>query len=204
MRAGPVREVNRLKQYDYSQAGYYFVTLCIQSRVCLLGDIVNDNMIPNDAGKMIESSWRELPDHCDGLEIDSCQIMPNHLHGILVLADTSFPHRTPAPAHIRHRRGRPLCLPGSDPDSTGQPQRVVPTASLSNVIGRFKSLTTSRYIDSVKHHQWSAFGKKLWQRSFHDHVIRNDQDLGRVREYIQNNPLKWALDEDNPDNWTEG
>ena len=71
-----VREANRLKQYDYSQAGYYFVTICIQGRVCLLGDIVNDNMIPNNAGKMIENSWRQLPNHYDGVEIDSCQIRP--------------------------------------------------------------------------------------------------------------------------------
>ena len=85
-----------------------------------------------------------------------------------------------------------------------QPQGVVPAMSLSDVIGRFKSFTTNRYIDGVKHHQWPPFDKILWQRSFYDHVIRKNEDLNRVREYIRNNPLKWALDKENPDNWAEG
>ncbi len=192
MNARPVREANRLKQYDYSQADFYFVTLCIQGRVCLLGDIVNDNMILNNAGNMIENSWRQLPDYYGGVEIDSCQIMPNHLHGIIILSDVGIGPRACPPSP---------CPPRACP---GQPQGVVPTTSLSDVIGRFKSFTTNRYIDGVKHHQWSPFDKKLWQRSFYDHVIRNNEDLNRVREYIQNNPLKWALDKDNPDNWAEG
>ncbi len=91
MNARPVREANRLKQYDYSQADFYFVTLCIQGRVCLLGDIVNDNMILNNTGNMIENSWRQLPDYYGGVEIDSCQIMPNHLHGIIILSDVGTP-----------------------------------------------------------------------------------------------------------------
>ena len=188
MNARPAREINRLKQYDYSQAGYYFVTICIQGRVCLLGDIVNDHMILNNAGKMIENSWRQVPDYYDGVEIDSCQIMPNHLHGIIILVDT-------ASRQTNVGTGPRAC--------PGQPQGVVPTMSLSDVIGRFKSFTTNRYIDGIKHHQWPPFDKKLWQRSFYDHVIRNNEDLNRVREYIRNNPLKWALDKDNPDNWAE-
>ncbi len=163
------RKTNRLRQYDYSKAGYYFVTLCIQNRVCLLGNVVNDQMILNHAGVMIENSWRQVSGDYDEVEIDSWQIMPNHLHGIIILAEAG----------------------------TGS------TPSLSDVIGQFKSVTTNQYIGGVKHHQWHPFDKKLWQQSFHDHVIRNDQDLNRVREYIHNNPLKWALDEDNPDNWAQ-
>ena len=112
MNARPAREANRLKQYDYSQAGYYFVTICIQDRVCLLGDIVNDNMILNDAGKMIENSWRQLPDYYDGVEIDSCQIMPNHLHGIIILADVGTGHRAcPNTPHPSVGTGPRACPP---------------------------------------------------------------------------------------------
>ncbi len=100
MSAGPAREANRLRQYDYSQAGYYFVTLCIRNRVCLFGDIVNDRMILNHAGKMIENSWRQLPDYYDGVEIDSCQIMPNHLHGIIILAGQG---QATVPVHDCHQ-----------------------------------------------------------------------------------------------------
>ena len=197
MNARPAREANRLKQYDYSQAGYYFVTICIQDRVCLLGDIVNDNMILNDAGKMIENSWRQLPEYYDGVEIDSCQIMPNHLHGSLILSDVGTgPRACPETTQPSVGTGLRAC-----PE---QPQGVVPAMSLSDVIGRFKSFTTNRYIDGVKHHQWPPFDKILWQRSFYDHVIRKNEDLNRVREYIRNNPLKWALDKENPDNWAEG
>ena len=89
MNKRPTRKTNRLRQYDYSQAGYYFVTLCIQNRACLLGDVVKDNMTLNNAGNMIENSWRQVPDYYDGVEIDSCQIMPNHLHGIIILAGAS-------------------------------------------------------------------------------------------------------------------
>ncbi len=187
MNKRPTRKTNRLRQYDYSQAGYYFVTLCIQNRACLLGDVVKDNMTLNNAGNMIENSWRQVPDYYDGVEIDSCQIMPNHLHGIIILAGAS-----------------PRANVGTGPCACpGQPQEVASTESLSDVIGRFKSFTTNRYIDGVKHHKWSPFDKKLWQRSFYEHTIRNNEDLNRVREYIHNNPLKWALDKDNPDNWAQ-
>ncbi len=183
----PVRKANRLKQYDYSQGCYYFVTLCIQDRVCLLGDIVNDQMILNNAGKL-ESNWRKLPDYYGGIELDCWQVMPNHLHGVIILAEAGLSTNV-----------------GTGPRACpGQSQGVVPTMSLSDIVGRFKSLTTNRYINGVKHHQWVPFNKKLWQRSFYDHVIRNNEDLNRIREYIQNNPLKWALDKDNPDNWVEG
>ena len=104
MTARPAREANRLKQYDYSQTGYYFVTICIQDRVCLLGDIVNDNMILNNAGKMIENSWRQIPDYYDGVEIDSCQIMPNHLRLHKVLENDAFMHMNRVREYIRITR----------------------------------------------------------------------------------------------------
>ena len=86
----------------------------------------------------------------------------------------------------------------------GQPRGVVPTMSLSDIMHRFKTLTTKKYIGGVQYNQWVRFDKKLWQRSFHDHIIRNDNDLTRIREYIKNNPLKWHLDRENPQNYGRG
>ena len=80
---------------------------------------------------------------------------------------------------------------------------LVPTMSLSDVVHRFKSLTTRKYINGVRNSHWVPFRRTLWQRSFYDHIIRNDKDLTRVREYIQNNPINWALDKKNLDNFTE-
>ena len=104
--------------------------------------------------------------------------------------------------HRMHQNIRRLQGPRACPYN-GQPQRGVPTMSLSDVVHRFKSLTTRKYINGVKNSRWAPFRRTLWQRSFYDHIIRNDKDLTRVREYIQNNPINWALDKKNLDNFTE-
>ena len=175
------RKGNRIKEYDYSRAGYYFVTICAQNRMALFGTIVDEVMIPNHAGNMVERIWDELPAYYPGVEIDEFQIMPDHIHGIIILVGTG-----------------PRACPYN-----GQPQEVVPTMSLSDVVHRFKSLTTRKYINGVKNSHWAPFHRTLWQRSFYDHIIRNDKDLTRVREYIQNNPINWALGKKNLDNFTE-
>ena len=169
MNARPAREANRLKQYDYSQAGNYFVTICIQDRVCLLGDIVNDNMILNDAGKMIENSWRQSPEYYDGVEIDSCQIMPNHLHGIITIDDQG--------------RGGSRTAPIS-----------MPRKPLGRIIGAFKTVSTKR----INLHRRTP-SKPIWQRNYFEHIVRNDKELTDIREYIVNNPIQWELDKYNPE-----
>jgi hypothetical protein len=134
----PKRKSQRKQGYDYSQPGYYAVTICTQNRSCLFGVIDNSDMLLNDAGRMIDKTWREIPDHYPGVELDVMQIMPNHLHGIIVVREVGT-----AP------RGRPN--PGTD---NGQARGPVPTEglSLSDVIERFKSFTTKRFIDGVRIH----------------------------------------------------
>ncbi len=180
----PNRKSNRLQHHDYSQAGYYFVTLCTQNRKELFGAIIDSQMITNAAGGMVRKTWNELPIFYHGIQIDQFQVMPNHIHGIIVVVGDG-------PRAVPHEP-RPL------PD--GQPQGVVPTLSLSNVIHRFKTLTTKLYIQGVHKKGWQPFNAKLWQRSFYDHVIRDEQSLHDVREYIQYNPLNWESDENNPAN----
>lgn len=150
----------------------------------------------NDAGKMIDIIWHEIPSFYPGVEIDAFQIMPNHIHGIIILSNfDSVVGVGP--------RAYPLTKPG-------QPQGVAPTASavlggpaptkplsLPDVAHRFKSLTTHRYMDGVKHRQWPAFETRLWQRNYYEHVIRDDNDYESIVGYILINPFNWEKDEEN-------
>ncbi len=174
----------RLKGYDYSQKGYYFVTICIQNRECLLGQSINNTIVLNDAGLMVQNIWKTLSEHYPGVGIDSYIIMPNHIHGIIIVG--AGPRACPCGVNTLQREA------GMDT-----------TMKLSDIIHRFKSLTTNIYHKSVIQYNWPSFPGKLWQRNYYDHIIRNDQELNQIREYIINNPVKWELDKENPDNIKE-
>ncbi|MDO8136598.1 MAG: transposase [Candidatus Brocadiales bacterium] len=136
----------------------------------------------NEIGQMVQKTWVELPTHYVGVDIDEFAIMPNHLHGIIILTVGAGPRACP--------------------EEKGQPQGVAPTTilSLPDVMHRFKSLTTRRYIEGVKQNNWEPFKKHFWQRNYYEHVIRNEEDLNQIREYVITNPLKWAMDSENPNN----
>lgn len=171
----------RLPEYDYAQAGAYFVTIVTQNRRCLFGEIIESEMQLNDAGRMVEGVCRQISELIFGLELDIYQIMPNHFHGLFVLNEM-------VGADLR------VC-PDLTKDKLGQPQRVAPT-SLPDVIQRFKSITTKRYIDGVAYHNWPSFNKRLWQRNYYDHIIRDEKDLQSVVGYILTNPQNWLQDEE--------
>ena len=172
----------RLRGYDYSRAGLYFVTFVIHDRYCLFGNIENGNMELNDAGCMIEHIRKSLPVSYHGIDIDVYQIMPNHFHGIIVIVGAG-----------------PCACPYLIPE-TGQPQGVASTMALPDVVHCFKSMTTKCYSDGVKRSNWQPFAGKLWQRNYYEHIIRNKDDLKRIREYIISNPVHWDEDEENPYN----
>lgn len=196
----------RLQGYDYAQTGAYFVTICTQDRNCLFGEIIDGEVRLNEAGRMIHAAWNDLPVHYQGVEIDAFIIMPNHLHGIVLLAGAA-PRGRPdagetqgvAPAGVtvygQPRRVVPTCVTFS-----GQAQGPAPTLSLPDVVHRFKTLTSKRYIDGVKTSGWQPFRGRVWQRNYYEHIIRNEASLHAIREYIANNPLQWALDRENPVN----
>ena len=182
----PKRKSIRLKEYDYSTPGYYFVTVCTKDRKCLFGKIIDQGMELNDAGWMVEKVWNELPAYYPNISIDTFVVMPNHIHGIIIIDSVG---------------AGPCACPGHPGAIDGQPQGVAPTKmkfSLPDAVHRFKSLTTNKYITGVKQNKWEPFNDKLWQRSYYEHVIRNDIDLTETREYITNNPKKWHLDRYNP------
>jgi REP-associated tyrosine transposase len=189
------RQSIRLRGYDYSQSGAYFVTICTQNKKCFFGNMVNDKMVLNDAGQMVNIIWNELPINYQGVNIDEFQIMPNHVHGIIVLDNGQA--RGPAPTN-----GQPRGCDNGQPQKfdKGQPRGVAPTAGLSlpDVVHRFKSLTTARYRHGVKQKQWPPFPGKLWQRNYYEHIVRDENELNDIRRYIMDNPKKWDLDRENP------
>jgi putative transposase len=200
----------RLLGYDYALAGAYFVSIVTQDRACLFGEVVEGAMRLNAAGRMVRTVWDELPVFYPGVDIDAIVVMPNHIHGIIVLVGA-------AP------RGRPDIgsdgVPGSGqarPDAgpdAGQARGPAPTAlslgctaislrdtamSLGDVVARFKTMTTKRYADGVKHLGWASFRGRLWHRNYYEHIIRDEPALDRIRRYIAENPLQWAFDAENP------
>jgi REP element-mobilizing transposase RayT len=172
----------RLKGYDYCQPGVYFVTICTQDRECLFGEIVGGRMELNDAGRMIGRWWAELNRKFPTVETDEHFVMPNHFHGLVVIIG----HADPVGAALRGR-----------PRKTGHPHRGAPT--LGDMMDWFKTMTTNDYIRGIKQQGWSAFRGKLWQRNYYEHIVRNEDEMNRIREYIVNNPAHWPEDENHPD-----
>jgi REP-associated tyrosine transposase len=161
----------RLRGYDYSQLGMYFITVCTRGRAPLLGDVTDGKMRLNDAGEMVLAVWQELPAHYLGLEMDACVVMPNHFHGIIV-------------------------LPGAEIDSglVGAGFKPAPAnrRALPEIIRGFKAFSARR-INEL--HKTSG---PIWQRSYYEHIIRHGESLDRIRRYIFENPAHWEFDPENP------
>ena len=190
MTGGPDRHRRslRLKDYDYAQAGAYFVTICTQDRACLFGAIVDGAMQLSDAGSTVEQCWSQIPEHFRDVVLDEFVVMPNHVHGILVInpavpAVPAVPVVPVVPA-VGATHASPL-RNGPRPGSLGA------------IVGSFKSAVTRR-INQTCH----SLGATVWQRNYYEHIIRDEASLHGIREYIANNPLQWALDRENPTNET--
>ncbi len=182
----------RLKDYDYSQAGAYFVTICTQNKECVFGDVVGGEMRLNDAGFMI-AGWRnKIPTKFAQVETDQQIIMPNHFHGIISIVGAA-PCRCPAIKGNRPSKNADNIINTNTRYKTGQPHGVAPT--LGDVMDWFKTMTTNEYIAGVNQKGWSRFAGKLWQRNYYEHIIRNEVELNRIREYIINNLVNWETDE---------
>jgi REP element-mobilizing transposase RayT len=163
----------------------------------------------NDAGKMVYDVWNDLPAFYPGVQTDAFIVMPNHIHGIIILVGAdprvcpnADPRVCPAQPSVgvgprAYPDSGPRACPGQ-PQELGQPQGVAPTLGLPDVVHRFKTMTTKRYADGVKRLGWEPFRGRLWQRNYYEHIIRNEESLNRIREYILTNPMRWALDRENP------
>ena len=196
------RRSMRLYEYDYSQAGAYFVTVCTQNRDFLFGEITDGRMVPNDAGRMVERWWIELMNKFPSIETDEYVIMPNHFHGIIMIVGATLRGRPDeSDNHTNKKNGNHIGLPLR---VNNQTIRRHEQHTLGDIIDWFKTMVTNEYIREIKQFGWPPFPGKLWQRNYYEHIIRKEEELDRLREYIVNNPAQWALDDENPDCDTVG
>jgi len=183
----------RLKGYDYRQSGGYFVTMVTQGRDALFGDVVNGEMILNDAGEMIVRWWLELPNKFPNVNVDIFVVMPNHFHGIIFITDD-------ADVVGGDLRVVPDLRDDDGGEHVGSPQRAGSprqNAPLSQMIQWFKTMTTNEYIRGVKQLGWKPFNGKVWQRDYYEHIIRNPSAADRIARYIESNPARWNEDKEN-------
>jgi putative transposase len=168
----------RLPGYDYTQVGAYVVTICTWERAQLFGEVVDSAMRLNDIGLIVEVCWRAIPDHFPHVLLDRYIVMPNHVHGIILIVGSPLAGAQHAAA-LQH-------------DRTSTHRRWVMPGSLGAIVRSFKSAATKR----INEYRNTA-GQPVWQRGYYEHVIRNDKTLDRMRAYIDHNPMRWADDPEN-------
>ncbi len=172
----------RLRDYDYSTAGAYFITACAHDRSSLFGNIVDSAMQLNSIGQMVRQCWNDIPAHFPHVELDSVVVMPNHIHGILCIVDST----------AGAKKNSPLHPPTHSPQQTPYTQPANGTSrTIGSVIRGFKIGVTN----------WvrkNTTISNVWQRNYWEHIVRSEQELKRIQRYIQNNPAQWELDHLNP------
>jgi len=166
------RHTNRLKYYDYSSPGAYFISVCTYKRKPKFGEIINSKMIHNSFGKIAEEEWLKTFTLRPYLIIDEYVIMPNHLHAIIWISEPKEGTARRAPTN---EFSKPVAK------------------SLSSVIRSYKAAVTKHYTEL-----YIARSEPVWQRGYYEHVIRKVESLDKIRQYIANNPANWAIDKENP------
>jgi len=237
----------RLKGYDYSRRGWYFITICTQNREMLFGDVVDGKMILNEAGRIADKCWREIPEHYPNVHLDEYVIMPNHIHGIIIIndhqnvgANDNSPHNPPTANNIGTKNVLPIDNPGKKnagaknishndntmPQNIGaknishddniMPQNIgaknishddnimpqnIGAKNISPLQSQFRS--PSKTIGSIirgfkigvtKWFRQNTEIYAVWQRNYYEHIIRDENELNHIRQYIIENPLKWQED----------
>ena len=166
----------RLPGYDYSQSGAYFVTICAYQRQCVFGDVVDGQMVLNQYGVIVADEWQKSSIIRREIELDRWVMMPNHFHGIVMITNDN---------HVGAN--------GRSPLRGISPSQMKPK-SLSSLMAGFKSITTKK-INILR----NASGTTLWQRNYYEHIIRNQDAMNKIRQYIINNPVSWQIDQLHPD-----
>ncbi|XBO46100.1 transposase [Pedobacter sp. KACC 23697] len=163
----------RLKGYDYSKAGAYFITICCEDRIHRFGKVSGDEMILNQSGTMAYNEWINLAERFPNFELNVFQIMPNHMHGIIVLSDRTTVGATLAVAQEQKELNRATA-------------RVAPT--IADIVGAYKSIVSNACLQLFMSHN-KTMGK-LWQRNYYEHIIRDERAYHNISHYIINNPGK--------------
>jgi putative transposase len=198
----PKRKALRLPGYDYAEPGGYFVTVCTQGKKCAFGQIESGKMHLNPAGHIVQQVWLGLPQRFPSRSLDSFVVMPNHMHGILVLVGAGLAPpadvvaRTPGNVAIDHSQ-KSSFIPGISVRATAtggaSPAPTGGSFVLGDVLRAFKSISTIEVNRLLRQR-----GVHLWQRNYYEHIVRNGDDMDNIRRYILDNPLQWDLDPENP------
>jgi REP element-mobilizing transposase RayT len=170
-----------LKGYDYSESGAYFVTICTRDRESYF------EKYP-ELQEIARQQWEELPQRFPDLTLDEFIIMPNHIHGIIIVGAGRSAENVGATLAVARNNGA-----GARPEGAG----ARPAPTVGEIVGTFKSLCIHDWLTYIKEKEIDTVGK-FWQRNYYEHVIRNEDELDKIREYIRNNPLRWNCDKENP------
>ena len=178
----PPRRNLRVPEFDYSQPGAYYVTIVTHERKQLFGQIVDSAVVLNEVGKMVKDIWIAIPKHFPNVKLGEFVIMPNHIHGIISItagAQYAVPAQDETVVEATHASPLHRISKGPLPGSIGA------------IIGSFKSAATKRFHEIPNNPE-----KRLWQRNYYEHVIRNERDYTAIYEYILANPMDWEMDEE--------
>ncbi len=179
---GPKRRRSlRLRGYDYSQPGAYFVTICTRNRLPLFGRVDQGRMLLNICGKIATKKWEQLDQRFPEIEIDEFIIMPDHMHGIVIISDV-----------VRANHAGAIHEPRQQDEIETNSPIARRRMTLPMVIGFYK-MNTAKVINIAN----DTRGTPVWQRNYYEHIIRNEDALNRIRRYIQENPIKWPTDLEN-------
>ena len=185
----------RLKGYDYSQAGAYAVTLVSHARETLFGEIADGQMVLNAVGKVIAATWRWLAVHYPYVTLDAWVVMPNHLHGIIILARDERRGEEAGNTILPSRQvDAPASSPLHHPYPSPRPHGTQP-GSLNAIIQTYKAESARRVNRMLGLY---GSGNHIWQRNYYERIIRNEREMDAIRAYIANNPIQWAMDRENP------
>ncbi|MBL0701246.1 MAG: hypothetical protein JJV92_10245 [Desulfosarcina sp.] len=186
----------RLKGYDYSQAGLYFITICTKNRLCLFGKIKNGKMILNDSGQSAEHCWMAIPHHYPKTQLHEYVVMPNHVHGIVGVQnleplsrhiDKRVQNLEPMSHNIDNRVQNFEPLHPLQPPQKNQYQKTIPR-SIGAIVRGFKIGVTKWFRKNTDIHT-------VWQRNFYEHIIHDEKSCYQILQYIKTNPLKWQDDQ---------
>lgn len=170
----------RLKHWDYSQCGWYFITICTKNSEHFFGKVIDEQMKLSPIGDIADKFWKEIPNHFKNVSLDNHVIMPNHIHGIIIINNSTVqaPNLGVSSQNIEK--------PKQETPKLGESTAKWKPATIGVIINQYKRIVTINARKSTP--------KFAWQPRFHDHIIRNDESLKRIREYTINNPAKWHLD----------
>jgi len=194
----------RLPGYDYSQPGAYFVTICAYQRQCMFGDIVDGQMRLNQYGAIVADEWQKSSTIRQEIELDEWVVMPNHFHGIVIINNPVGANDNPVGANDNPvgandnpvgANDNPVGANGRSPLHNDPTSQRMKPKSLSSLMAGFKSITTKK-INILR----DTPGTPLWQRNYYEHIIRNQDAMDKIRQYIIDNPVSWGIDQLHPDN----